>query len=96
MPITADLPPTWKVPAQEVRSCYELEGNDGQNLIKQFGLVISHWQSRPSYAIDNQSARHDQINHVPFKKTGTIKVHFKQARPMRPRSLEVEGYEKDE
>ncbi len=95
MPIAVDLPPTWEVPAQEVRSSYKLEGSDGQILAKQFGSVIAHWNSRPSYVIDCLASPNDEITHVPFKKIGTIKVHFKPARPMRPRSIEIEDDEEE-
>lgn len=90
MPVAADLPTAWKVPAQEVRSNYALEGSVGQDLERQFGRVVNHWQSRPGYAMDLLSLNDDSINHVPFKKVGVIKVHFRKARPMRPRTIEIE------
>ena len=87
----ASLPHHVATPVQEVQSCYELEGDTSRDLIEQFGSVFAQWQNRPSFSIDLIDDS-DAINHVPFRKVGTIKVRFRKALPMKPRVIDIEEF----
>jgi len=88
----ACLPPHVATPFQEVQSCYELEGDGSRDLVEQYGLAYAQWRNRPSLSVEPEYAL-DAINHVPFKKVGTIKVRFKKSHPMKPRVIDIEEFD---
>jgi len=88
----ACLPPHVENSFQAVQSCYELEGDSSRDLVKQFSLAYTQWRNRPSLSVELEYAS-DAINHVPFKKAGTIKVRFKKSHPMKPRVIDIEEFE---
>jgi len=88
----ANLPPYFESPIQEVRYCYGLEGNSSRDLVEQFDIANAQWRNRPSLQEEPKDAS-DAINHVPFKKVGTIKVRFKKSHPMKPRVIDIEEFE---
>ena len=95
MPILIPLPPS---PMHDVHPLYELvesptaSGIDGHQLMRQFEDVYLHW-------IDRNEREHavteipldTQLQHVPFREAGVIKVRFLAGVSMQPRSLEHEG-----
>jgi len=87
----ACLPPHVATPFQEVQSCYEFEGDSSRDLVKQFALAYTQWRNRPSLSVELEYDS-DAINHVPFKKMGTIKVRFKKSHPMKPRVIDIEEF----
>lgn len=92
MPVL-DLPPVNY--AEEASLVYELDhappasGSDGQELFRQYQNAYMHSQDRLS-SIIGYVAEEESLRHVPFKKVGTIKVRFKAAIPMKPRTIDVE------
>jgi len=88
----AHLPPHFESSIQEVRPCYELEGNGSRDLVEQFDSAYTQWRNRPSFSLE-PADESEAITHVPFKKVGTIKVRFKKSYPMKPRVIDVEEFE---
>jgi len=88
----ACLPPHAATPFQEVRPYYRLEGDSSRDLIEQFGSAFAQWRNRPSFSIESVDDP-ETVNHVPFKKVGTIKVQFKKAKPLQPRVVDIEEFE---
>ena len=87
-----ELPPQIAYPVQEVQSYYALEGDGGHALLAQFQSVVMQWKDRPSLSVE-PAAFLDQINHVPFKKVGTVTVRFRKTRPMQARMIDIEEFE---
>ena len=91
MPLLIDMPPE----KQDVLPLYTMyespvaSSAEGQKLMQLWKEVNRQWHDKISL---DETIRSDdpEIRHVPFRKVGTIKVHFQKATPMTPRRIDLE------
>lgn len=86
----ADLPRRSSNIIQDICAFYELEGDTSRSLILQFRTAMLQWQDCPSVLMELIEET-ELISHLPFRKAGTMKVHFKTAGALTPRVIDVEA-----
>jgi hypothetical protein len=82
----AALPPH---STQEIRQEYELTGDTARLLMHNYEIAMNQWRDRPSALLEQPM--NESIQRVPFRKVGTVKFRFQQARPMQPRHIQTES-----